>query len=128
MEAPRNIKEVQRLNGRLVALNRFLSKITERTLPFMAVLRRCMKKNKFCWDTEADDAFRELKAHLCKLPLITSPRPGEILTLYLSCTDKTVSSTLMVERKEAQIPIYFVSRTLKGPEERYSRSKSLYCL
>ncbi|XP_076945512.1 uncharacterized protein LOC143616608 [Bidens hawaiensis] len=31
----------------------------------------------------------------------------------------------MVERKEAQIPIYFVSRTLKGPEERYSSIEKL---
>ncbi|XP_076902528.1 putative mitochondrial protein AtMg00860 [Bidens hawaiensis] len=81
MEPPRNFKEVQRLNGRLIALNRFLSKFTDKTLPFMAVLRRCMKKNKFCWDREADEAFRELKSHLCELPLITSPRPGEALTL-----------------------------------------------
>ncbi|XP_076925095.1 uncharacterized protein LOC143587796 [Bidens hawaiensis] len=125
MHPPRNLKEVQRLQGRLVALNRFLSKIADRTLPFMAVLRRCMKKNQFCWDSEADKAFRKLKSHLRELPLITSPLPGEKLTLYLSCTNQTISSALMVERKEAQIPIYFVSRTLKGPEERYSPIEKL---
>ncbi|XP_076910548.1 uncharacterized protein LOC143568232 [Bidens hawaiensis] len=54
-----------------------------------------------------------------------APQPGEVLILYLPHTDKTISSVLIVERKEAQIPIYFVSRTQKGPEERYSPIKNL---
>ncbi|XP_076939308.1 uncharacterized protein LOC143607930 [Bidens hawaiensis] len=119
MDRPRNIKEIQRLNGRLVSLNRFLSKIAERTLPFMVVLRRSTKKNKFCWDSEAEKAFQELKAHLCELPIITTPLLGEVLIRYLSHTAKTISLVLIVERGEAQILIYFVSRALKGLEERY---------
>ncbi|XP_076894831.1 uncharacterized protein LOC143547243 [Bidens hawaiensis] len=86
----------------------------------MAVLRRSMKKNKFCWDSEADKAFEELKSHLCELPTMVVPKPGETLILYLFQTDHTINSVLMVERGGAQIPIYFVSRTLKGPEKRYS--------
>ncbi|XP_076881518.1 putative mitochondrial protein AtMg00860 [Bidens hawaiensis] len=73
MDSLRSIKEVQRLNGRLVALNHFLSKIADKTLPFMAVLRRSVKKNKFCWDNEAEQAFQALTAHLCELPTITAP-------------------------------------------------------
>ncbi|XP_076926872.1 uncharacterized protein LOC143590206 [Bidens hawaiensis] len=112
MKPPTSIKEVQRLNGRLVTLNRFLSRIAERTLPFMAVLRRSMKKNKFCWDNEADKAFEELKSHLCELPTMVAPKPGETLILYLSQTDRTISLVLMVERGEAQIPIYFKAETV----------------
>ncbi|XP_076946589.1 uncharacterized protein LOC143618171 [Bidens hawaiensis] len=85
----------------------------------MAVLRRSIKKSKFCWHREAEEAFQELKKHLCNLPTIATPQPGETLILYLSQTSKTISSVLMVERGETQVPIYFISRTLKGPEERY---------
>jgi len=42
MEPPRSLREVQRLNGRLAALSRFLSKSAEKSLPFFSIL----KKNK----------------------------------------------------------------------------------
>ena len=40
MEPPKNIKEVQSLTGRVAALNRFISKATDKCLPFFKVLRR----------------------------------------------------------------------------------------
>ncbi|XP_076905611.1 putative mitochondrial protein AtMg00860 [Bidens hawaiensis] len=104
MSPPRNIKEVQRLKGRLVVLKRFLKRIVERTLPFMAVLRRNAKKNKFCWNTEDGKAFQELKAHLYELPTIVTPQPGEVLVLYPSYTGRTISSVLMVERGKPRYP------------------------
>jgi hypothetical protein len=35
MKPPRSRKEVQRLTGRLVALNRFMAKLAEQSLPFL---------------------------------------------------------------------------------------------
>ncbi|XP_076891522.1 uncharacterized protein LOC143542952 [Bidens hawaiensis] len=81
MKSPKSLKELQWLNGRLVALNRFLSKIATRTLSFMAVLRRSTRKSKFCWDCEAEEAFQDLKKHLGILPTIATPQPGETLIL-----------------------------------------------
>ena len=40
MEPPRNIKEVQPLTGRVTALNKFVSKATDKCLPFLRFLRR----------------------------------------------------------------------------------------
>lgn len=40
MSPPKTIKEVQRLTGRMAALNRFLSKSAERGLPFFNVLNQ----------------------------------------------------------------------------------------
>jgi hypothetical protein len=39
MIEPSTKKEVQRLTGRIAALNRFISKSTERSLPFFIALR-----------------------------------------------------------------------------------------
>ena len=36
----KNIKEVQSLNGRVAALNRFVSRVTDKCLPFFKVLRK----------------------------------------------------------------------------------------
>ena len=43
MEPPRNIKEVQSLIERVAALNRFISKATDKCLPFFKVLREAFE-------------------------------------------------------------------------------------
>jgi len=52
MKSPTTIKEVQILNGRLVALNHFLSKSTDKCKPFFLTI----KKNGtcFCWNEECE--------------------------------------------------------------------------
>ena len=44
---PKTIKEVQSLNGKIAALNRFVSKVTNKCLPFFRTL-----KNSFEWMDE----------------------------------------------------------------------------
>ena len=40
LEPPRTVKAVQSLNGKVVALNRFVSKAMDKCLPFFRVLRK----------------------------------------------------------------------------------------
>ena len=40
MAPPRNTKEVQCLNSKVAALNRFVSKVTEKCLPFFHMLKK----------------------------------------------------------------------------------------
>ncbi|KAI3818502.1 hypothetical protein L1987_12311 [Smallanthus sonchifolius] len=125
MPSPKMLKEVQRIDGRLVALNRFLSRMADRSLPFMETLKNCLKKNDFAWMTEAEAAFQEMKAHLCNLPALTAPKSWETLIMYLVASASAVSAVLMTERQETQTPIYFVSRTLKDPKTRYPDMEKL---
>ena len=48
MTPPKNVKEVQSLNGRVVALNRFASRVTDKCLPFFKTLKKAFK-----WITNA---------------------------------------------------------------------------
>jgi hypothetical protein len=43
MQPPQNRKEIQKLTGRIVALNRFITKLAEQSLPFFTVLRGSAK-------------------------------------------------------------------------------------
>ena len=43
MEPPRNIKEVQSLTERVATLNRFVSKATDKCLPFFKVLKKAFE-------------------------------------------------------------------------------------
>ncbi|XP_022018817.2 uncharacterized protein LOC110918844 [Helianthus annuus] len=119
MRSSRSLTDIQQLNGRLIALNRFLSKVADRSLPFMKVLKDCLQTDRFKWTPEAETAFQEMKDYICKLPTLATPVPGEDLLLYLFASKTSISAVMMVEREARQILIYFISRTLKVPEERY---------
>ena len=63
MSPPSNIKEVQRLTGRIVALIRFVSKANDKCQPFFQVLKKA-----FQWDTRYEEAFSALKTYLSSPP------------------------------------------------------------
>ncbi|XP_076958333.1 uncharacterized protein LOC143634031 [Bidens hawaiensis] len=125
MPSPSSLKEVQTLNRRLVALNRFLANNAAKSYPFVSTLRNCLKKAHFKWTAEAEQAFQEVKKCLIESPTMTAPYAGEPLTLYLSASDIAVGAVLLTDKKNVQTPIYYVSRTLSDPETRYSMLEKL---
>ncbi|VFQ89720.1 unnamed protein product [Cuscuta campestris] len=118
MEPPKTAKEVQRLTGRLAALNRFLSKLAEKAHPFFAVIK---KRAAFEWTQECQEAFEELKRYLSSPPVLSKPEPGDVLTLYLAIADCAISTVIVREEHGAQHPVYYISKTLRDAELRYSR-------
>ena len=104
LEPPRTVKEVQSLNGKIAALNRFVSKATENCLPFFQTL-----KKSFEWTDECQKAFENLKLYLLS-PLLLSPsKSREELYLYLAISQAVVSATLIREEDGSQRPVYFTS-------------------
>jgi hypothetical protein len=95
MKAPTCIKDVQKLIGCMAALNRFISKLGDRGLPFFNLLKH---QEKFAWTPEADHALAQLKDFLSKPPVLTAPRKKEQLLLYLAATTHVVSTAIIVER------------------------------
>ena len=71
MPPPSNIKEVQRLTGRIAALSRFVSKASDKCQPFFQVLNKA-----FQWDTHCEEAFSALKTYLSSPPILVSPFEG----------------------------------------------------
>ena len=74
----RSMKEVQRLMGRIAALNRFVSKATDKCLPFFKTLKQA-----FQWTNECEATFQALKDYLSKPPLLSPFVEGEDLFMYL---------------------------------------------
>jgi hypothetical protein len=67
MKAPTCIKDVQKLTGCMGSLNRFISRLGERGLPFFKLLKH---QEKFVWTTEVDQALVQLKDFLAKPPVL----------------------------------------------------------
>ena len=75
----KTVNEVQNLNGKIAALNRFISKAMDKCLPFF----RSLKKS-FEWTDECQQAFENLKVYLSSPSLLSPSRPGEKLYLVVS--------------------------------------------
>jgi dsDNA-binding SOS-regulon protein len=106
----------------MAALNRFISKIGERGIPFFKLIKH---QEKFVWTPKADQALAQLKDFLSQPPVLTAPRKGEQLLLYLATTTHVVSTAIIVERQEdghvypVQRLVYFVSEVLSESKARY---------
>ena len=114
----------------MAALDRFLSRLGERGLPFFKLLKR---QDKFEWTTEAAEVLENLKHNLQSPPILTAPLPGEELLLYIATTTHVVSATIVVECPAeghaygVQRPVYFISEVLSESKVRYSSiQKVLY--
>ena len=99
MEEPKSIRDVQKLTGRIAALNRFIPRSADRSLPFFNVLRNA---NKFEWGPEQNEALKALKNHLQNMVKMTSPDPKDVLLLYIAASYSAVSAALVLERERAK--------------------------
>ncbi|KAL5579243.1 hypothetical protein UlMin_011685 [Ulmus minor] len=111
-----------RLTGRIAALNRFISRATDRCKPFFQALR---KGKDFIWTADCEQSFQELKSYLGKPPLLSKPHEGDSLILYLAVSKGAVSSALVREEDGVQWPIYYTSKSLLDAETRYPEIEKL---
>nr|GEW67532.1 reverse transcriptase domain-containing protein [Tanacetum cinerariifolium] len=120
LPSPKCLKDVQRLNGKLASLNRFLSKSAEKSLPFFKTLKKCTKKSDFQWTAKAETAFKQMKILIAELPMLTAPKEKKELVIYLAAAKEAVSAVLMTKKDGKQMLIYFISRALQGPKINYT--------
>ena len=70
MRSPSNVLEVQKLNGKLAALARFIPQSAGKSAPFF----KCLKKSLvFNWTEECEQSFQNLKNLLSTPPVLAKP-------------------------------------------------------
>jgi hypothetical protein len=90
-------QRVQKLIGCMAALNRFISWLGEKGLPFFKLLK---KTGKFEWTEEAKEAFESLKAYLTSFPALTPPKKHKDMMQYIAATSMVVSVAIIAKREE----------------------------
>jgi len=80
MRSPENVKEIQRLIGRITTLSMFVPKLAQKSKPIVKLLR---KASKFQWTNECEGIFLQLKAFLASPPVIQKPDTKEPIIVYL---------------------------------------------
>jgi hypothetical protein len=94
MEEPKTKKGIHKLNGQVAALNRFISRSAEQSLPFCKALKG---KGTIEWGLEQSKAFAELKEYIEKMAILSPPSPSEPLFLYVAASKAAVSAVLVRE-------------------------------
>lgn len=91
-----------------MALNRFVSRSTDKCLPIFQVLKKAQG-----WDSRCEEAYAQLKEYLTHPPLLSQTKLGDPLSLYLAATPDVVSAVLVRDEGIEQGLVYYVSRALK---------------
>ena len=116
LQPPRDPKEVQKLTGIMAALNRFISRSTDRCKPFFLLLH---KWKEFKWSKKCVVAFQQLKQYLSRPPIMSSPMVDEVLFAYIAVAFYAISFMLIRVDSGIQRPVYYVSKSLNEAEVRY---------
>ena len=98
IQSPNKTKQVQSLIERVAALSRFISRATDKCLPFFDSLKG---NKRFLWDDKCEQTFRSLKEYLSKPSLLSKPVEGKPLYLYLAVTEYVISGALVREDEKS---------------------------
>ena len=120
---PRNIRQLQSLQGKANFLRRFLANFAEVTKGYMHLLK---KDTPFYWDDQADRSFEALKKALTSSPLLSPPDFSRDFLLYLAAAESTMGMVLVQEGDDhSEHVIYYLSRALVGSELAYCHVEKL---
>jgi hypothetical protein len=126
MEEPKTKKDIQKLNDRVAALNRFISRSAERSLPFFKALKG---KGMIEWGPRAKQSLCRAQGVHRENGNTLSPSPSEPLLLYMATSKAAVSASLdrevEAEKGKLQCPVYFVSEALSGSKLLYSELEKI---
>ncbi|KAL0355253.1 UNVERIFIED_CONTAM: Transposon Tf2-12 polyprotein [Sesamum radiatum] len=75
--------------------------------------------------TTSQLAFDDLKRYLVSLPLLTKPKMGETLCVYLVVSKSAISAVLVRQEGRELQPVYYVNKVLQGAEIKYSQIEKL---
>uniref|UniRef100_A0A2N9INS0 RNA-directed DNA polymerase n=1 Tax=Fagus sylvatica TaxID=28930 RepID=A0A2N9INS0_FAGSY len=104
--------------GKLSYIRKFIPGLAAVTSTFAPLLK---KGAPFYWSTECQEAFEKVQDIMTKLPTVCAPISGKSLRLYLASNSQAIGALIAQENDNGdEQPIYYVSRTLKDAESRYS--------
>ena len=114
MPPPTDMEGVQRLNGFVNYLAKFLPKLSETMEPIRQLMRNDVPWN---WAAAQQRAFEDVKKLVTNAPILSYYDSKKPLMIQCDASEKGLGAALL---QEAQ-PIAFASRALTDPETRYAQ-------
>ena len=114
MTPPTDMEGVQRLNGFVNYLSKFLPQLAD----IMEPLRRLTRKDtEWTWSEEQDKAFNEVKRLVSQAPVLSYYQPDQPLSIQCDASQKGLGAALIQDGR----PVAYASRSLSDTEQRYAQ-------
>ncbi|CAL2256869.1 unnamed protein product [Prunus armeniaca] len=95
---------------------------------FHDMIGHSLEEHTFKWEEQHQQAFEEIKHYLSNPPVLSPPKRGRPLKLYVFASEVSIGSLLVQDNKEGKEQVvYYLSRTLTEVERKYSAIERL-CL
>jgi hypothetical protein len=117
--APTKTEELRRFLGMMGYFRKFIPDFAARVAPLNRILRR---KAKLVWDTQATEAFDDLKTALISAPVLAFPDHNKPFIIRSDACGFAISAYLANEAEdgEAGPPIAYYSRAMTTAESNYT--------
>jgi hypothetical protein len=120
---PRNLRQLQSLQGKANFIRRFVPDYTIRAHSFLRLLCHDIS---FHWDDHAQQSFDNIKTTLSNGPLISAPDYNRDYILYVSASAVSVAGVLVqLGDDNREHVIYYISKNLSGPPLKYKHEDKL---
>uniref|UniRef100_A0A8C6PJV3 Gypsy retrotransposon integrase-like protein 1 n=1 Tax=Nothobranchius furzeri TaxID=105023 RepID=A0A8C6PJV3_NOTFU len=117
MPRPKCKKDVQRFNGMVNYMGKFIPNLSEK----MAPLRQLTEKSlEWEWNHEHEKAWRDLKDLLTKEPVLTFYDPMRPIKISSDASQSGLGAVLLQKYDEWQ-PVAYASRSMTDAETRYAQ-------
>ena len=114
MPKPEDVQGVQRLNGFVNYLAKFLPKLSDVMLPLCELTR---KEVEWEWEDRQEKAFKEVRKLVTEAPVLSYYDPRKDLEIQCDASQSGLGATLMQDGR----PIAYASRALSDTETRYAQ-------
>ncbi|KAK9681297.1 RNase H-like domain found in reverse transcriptase [Popillia japonica] len=117
---PKRLKSLRSFLGLLNYYKKFIPKYSSRTVPLNKLL---CKGVRWSWTNTEEEAFQELKNAFADTLLLYHPQFDKEFILRCDASHTVVAAELVQFQNGKEVPIHFISRTLKPTEIRYTISE-----
>ena len=114
MPKPTSVEDVQRINGFVNYLSRFLPNLSDHMEP---IRRLTHKGATWQWTKTEEDAFQKVKQLVTEAPVLTYFDPAKELEVQCDASQKGLGAALIQDGK----PVAYASRSLTETETRYAQ-------
>ena len=114
MPKPQDVEGVQRLNGFVNYLAKFLPKLSDVSEPIRRLTR---KDTPWDWSSEKDQAFANVQRLVTEAPVLCYYDPSQDLTIQCDASQTGLGAAILQNGK----PIEYTSRALADTETRYAQ-------
>lgn len=114
MPSPRDRQSLERFLGMINYVSKFIPHYSQKVAPLRNLLK---KDSEWCWSENEERVVSELKAALCRAPVLALFAPREPAVLSVDASSHALGAVLL----QAGRPVEFASLTLTDTQQRYAQ-------